>query len=264
MTSKRLECPSFNFSFFLLTLLFFLNSSGTNALKLGVKGDDNKYCIVLDSPTITGSIRYKEQTGGAFNTTAFTVSNSSASVVYNGTMESKCGKNLQQMTIEFVPLIAGLDPKQLDKKWKLTLLFNKTDTNRYALADYFLAVTFFAAQNASEVKHLYKKNGTAEWGAQLENEQSKYSNGYTCSENKLTLSDASSLSFDYLKLVAFYNNDKADFRDGQIYENCPMDVRTSDLVPIIVGALLAGLVIVVLIAYLIGRARAKRQGYTSV
>ena len=33
---------------------------------------------------------------------------------------------------------------------------------------------------------------------------------------------------------------------------------------IIVGACLAGLVIVVLVAYLIGRARAKRQGYASV
>jgi len=39
---------------------------------------------------------------------------------------------------------------------------------------------------------------------------------------------------------------------------------TSDLVPIIVGACLALLVIIVLVAYLIGRVRAKRQGYASV
>jgi lysosomal-associated membrane protein 1/2 len=45
---------------------------------------------------------------------------------------------------------------------------------------------------------------------------------------------------------------------------CDKDVRTSDIVPIVVGACLAGLVIIVLVAYLIGRARAKRQGYASV
>lgn len=49
-----------------------------------------------------------------------------------------------------------------------------------------------------------------------------------------------------------------------VFEQCKLDVRTSDLVPIIVGVCLAGLVIVVLIAYIIGRARAKRQGYASV
>ena len=47
-------------------------------------------------------------------------------------------------------------------------------------------------------------------------------------------------------------------------ELCDHDVRTSDIVPIVVGACLAALVIIVLIAYLIGRARAKRQGYASV
>lgn len=47
-------------------------------------------------------------------------------------------------------------------------------------------------------------------------------------------------------------------------ELCERDMRTSDIVPIIVGACLAGLVIIVLIAYLVGRARAKRQGYASV
>ena len=44
---------------------------------------------------------------------------------------------------------------------------------------------------------------------------------------------------------------------------CPADTKVSNLVPIIVGAALAGLVLVVLIAYLIGRTRNKR-GYESV
>lgn len=48
------------------------------------------------------------------------------------------------------------------------------------------------------------------------------------------------------------------------FEQCMLDSRTSDIVPIVVGACLAGLVAVVLVAYLVGRARAKRQGYASV
>ena len=44
---------------------------------------------------------------------------------------------------------------------------------------------------------------------------------------------------------------------------CPEDVAISNIVPIAVGAALAGLVVIVLIAYLIGRRRTKR-GYESV
>jgi len=44
---------------------------------------------------------------------------------------------------------------------------------------------------------------------------------------------------------------------------CPEDSRISNIVPIAVGAALAGLVVIVLVAYLIGRRRTKR-GYESV
>ena len=47
-------------------------------------------------------------------------------------------------------------------------------------------------------------------------------------------------------------------------EHCDADNMTSDIIPIVVGACLAALVVIVLIAYLIGRARAKRTGYQSV
>jgi hypothetical protein len=47
--------------------------------------------------------------------------------------------------------------------------------------------------------------------------------------------------------------------------DCPADkVITSDIVPIAVGCALAALVIVVLVAYLIGRRRARQRGYQSV
>lgn len=44
---------------------------------------------------------------------------------------------------------------------------------------------------------------------------------------------------------------------------CPADDAT-DVVPIAVGAALAGLVVIVLIAYLIGRKRSRARGYQSV
>lgn len=47
--------------------------------------------------------------------------------------------------------------------------------------------------------------------------------------------------------------------------DCPADkVVTSDIVPIAVGCALAALVVVVLVAYLIGRRRARQRGYQSV
>ena len=44
---------------------------------------------------------------------------------------------------------------------------------------------------------------------------------------------------------------------------CAADAKTNSVVPIAVGAALAGLVVIVLIAYLIGRRR-NRKGYESV
>ncbi|VDO20095.1 unnamed protein product [Haemonchus placei] len=66
-----------------------------------------------------------------------------------------------------------------------------------------------------------------------------------------------------VRVIAFAALDTPEFPKDQV-EQCLLDSRTSDIVPIIVGACLAGLVVIVLVAYLIGRARAKRQGYASV
>lgn len=50
---------------------------------------------------------------------------------------------------------------------------------------------------------------------------------------------------------------------SDIYE-CSADEKSNSIVPIVVGASLAGLVVIVLIAYLIGRRRSRRTGYESV
>jgi lysosomal-associated membrane protein 1/2 len=46
--------------------------------------------------------------------------------------------------------------------------------------------------------------------------------------------------------------------------DCAADNDVNNIVPIAVGCALAGLVIIVLIAYLIGRSRTNRSGYQSV
>jgi lysosomal-associated membrane protein 1/2 len=45
---------------------------------------------------------------------------------------------------------------------------------------------------------------------------------------------------------------------------CDADFTNSDIVPIAVGCALAALVVIVLIAYLIGRKRSRQKGYQSV
>lgn len=62
-------------------------------------------------------------------------------------------------------------------------------------------------------------------------------------------------------LEAFQNATKAKFSNPVV--DCKGDRAVSNLVPIIVGAALGGLILIVLIAYLIGRKRSRR-GYEQV
>lgn len=97
-------------------------------------------------------------------------------------------------------------------------------------------------------------------------------NGFSCSSSSSDLIEQGkandklkgTVHFDQLKVLAFAQLQTGDFPKDQVFEQCILDTKTSDLVPIIVGACLAGLVIIVLVAYLVGRARARRQGYASV
>lgn len=68
--------------------------------------------------------------------------------------------------------------------------------------------------------------------------------------------------------LGFILLDLGDFDKGYIFlllsaQQCPDDAVVSYTVPIAVGAALAGLVLIILIAYVIGRTRNKK-GYESV
>ncbi|XP_052215449.1 lysosome-associated membrane glycoprotein 1-like isoform X3 [Dreissena polymorpha] len=94
------------------------------------------------------------------------------------------------------------------------------------------------------------------------NLQTTVSGSYLCnSDTKFTLNDGATLELWTLQYAAFQDNISQFSKDG--VNVCKADVKTNSIVPIAVGAALAGLVVIVLIAYLIGRRR-NRKGYESV
>jgi len=97
--------------------------------------------------------------------------------------------------------------------------------------------------------------------------ETKLNNSYRCnSEDVIALTaDADSKAFVHLsnlQMEAFRTQTDDKFSSAV---DCDADgVVTSDIVPIAVGCALAALVVIVLIAYLIGRRRARQRGYQSV
>jgi len=68
------------------------------------------------------------------------------------------------------------------------------------------------------------------------------------------------LKIDDIQFQAFMNSTDGKFGDE---ENC-VSSKGKDIVPIAVGCALVGLVVIVLVAYLIGRRRSRQAGYQSV
>jgi lysosomal-associated membrane protein 1/2 len=237
------------------------------AVHVAVRDKDLPYCILLDSD-ITGTIEY-------YN--VFTNKSEQYDFVVNGTTTTtgRChgftnatNSSSEHFTIHFLPNDITPDPPVLQEKshWKLTVYFESKETaNSFRISDFELTAYLYTSQfnssltNGTAPKVTYKKAKDAEMEWSAENK-----NGFSCSTAGLSLTNDSTIQFKNLKVVAFGMFDTDKFPVTQVFEQCKMDSRTSDLVPIVVGACLAGLVIIVLIAYLIGRARAKRQGYASV
>lgn len=81
------------------------------------------------------------------------------------------------------------------------------------------------------------------------------------SNDDATASPRTKLTISDLQVEAFQNATQAEFSNPVV--ECKDDRAVSNLVPIIVGAALGGLILIVLIAYLIGRKRSRR-GYEQV
>ena len=228
-----------------------------------------KYCLILEA-NITGTLEYHNMYLNKTSTVQFAVPEVGFGSVEMNPDGSVCADKEEKLQLDFVPdMQPEVSPLETQEKWSILLEFEKEGTGtdeHYKLADYSLTVHYYPSMNSSytndTIPYVYPKEHdfTPEWAANAATH-----NGFVCSQNDLPLNlTSASIQFSKLKVVAFVDQDHPEFSPNQAFEQCQKDLRTSDLVPIIVGAFLAGMVIIVLVAYLIGRARAKRQGYASV
>ncbi|CAO4385663.1 unnamed protein product [Caenorhabditis nigoni] len=162
-------------------------------------------------------------------------------------------QSVQTLSITFNP--AGQSARY-PKEWELNLVFGTSSNEAFKIIDYTLKT-----QKTDLVPY---------FGTFVRDEKdagdvtATETNAYKCSTAKLGLVGGSTIDIKTANIIAFAQVNGTVFPANQHYDVCYLDARTSDVVPIVVGACLAVLVIVVLVGYLIGRARAKRQGYASV
>ncbi|OWF56865.1 lysosome-associated membrane glycoprotein 1-like [Mizuhopecten yessoensis] len=212
----------------------------------------NKYtvpgnCIVLDAG-LEFVIPYTKSDN---TSTSVTVG-----IPKNYTATGTCGNVTQMLNVVFY------------EDWSMEMIFNGggsasqlSDSDSFFLEElrlsYKLQPNIFAGV----------KNPNAEMVANNTFDKSQFSakktGSYQCN-NKLNfgLNNGVTLNTDDLQVKAFSTDNSTGFPTGDLNE-CPQDSDTNSVVPIAVGAALAGLVVIVLIAYLIGRRRS-RSGYQQV
>ncbi|CAI5456302.1 unnamed protein product [Caenorhabditis angaria] len=163
----------------------------------------------------------------------------------NAVIESQAA---QTLTVNFNP---DQQSSIHSKDWQLEIVFGSTTNEAFKIKDFTLksqitdTIPLFATFKA-DPKSLGDVFATG-------------NSGYKCSVATLGLVGGGSIEVSGANVIAFASLNGTEFPAQQTYDVCFLDSRTSDVVPIVVGACLAGLVVVVLVAYLIGRARAKRQ-----
>lgn len=240
----------------LLAFLAFVST--TFAWHAAVKqAGSTTYCIIFDADA-QGTVVYNDSLN---QTQHYNFDINNITFVDGVCMGVKNKLTTETITLAFYP--NDITPSIAADPWKLSIDFKENSeqtNNAYMIDSYNLTAIFYEEHfNASEriVTYVHDTTAEKEW-------HGEQNHGFKCSESGLTFVNGSSVSFKHLKVVAFGLLESDQFPKDQAFEECKLDLRTSDVVPIVVGACLAGLVIIVLIAYLIGRARAKRQGYASV
>ncbi|XP_035212251.1 lysosome-associated membrane glycoprotein 1-like [Stegodyphus dumicola] len=89
----------------------------------------------------------------------------------------------------------------------------------------------------------------------------KAGNSYLCSSTEDVPLMNVTMEVYHIHIQAFGIQKNGEFSTA---EECDSDYKVSDVVPIAVGCALAALIVVVLIAYLVGRRRSRQKGYQSV
>ncbi|XP_054717992.1 lysosome-associated membrane glycoprotein 2-like [Uloborus diversus] len=87
-------------------------------------------------------------------------------------------------------------------------------------------------------------------------------NSYLCkSTDDVKLAPNVTMEIKYIHIQAFREDHEDKFGSA---ESCKADDKVGDAVPIAVGCALVALIVIVLIAYLVGRRRSRQRGYQSV
>ncbi|XP_052215442.1 lysosome-associated membrane glycoprotein 2-like isoform X1 [Dreissena polymorpha] len=165
--------------------------------------------------------------------------------VGNPTVSGNCSDAGQRIRLDFL------------KYFSIEILFAKDDSNIYwdtvNVMGVYTEDLFPMASKMNKTFNFLNISG-------LSNQfKAKVDGSYLCNtDTSTTLIDGLTLETWNMQYTAF-QKDATKFSEDDVSE-CSADSKTSSIVPIAVGAALAGLVVIVLIAYLIGRRR-NRQGY---
>ncbi|WKY14589.1 hypothetical protein Q1695_000269 [Nippostrongylus brasiliensis] len=226
-----------------------------DSLHWSVKNKDtNKTCIILDNDAVDITVKFTNVENGTIDTYKVSVNNTQS--VMGECAYTYKNQSAQMMKVSFFPEGSNTSAR-FAQPWDLVFVFGSEEKkSAFQLIDYWLVTAPAAGMNSS----IEQFNMTATH-IDLQGHET---DAFKCSATDLSLSNDSVIEMKNMRVIAFAQLDSDEFSPQQVYEQCLLDSRTSDIVPIVVGACLAGLVVVVLVAYLVGRARAKRQGYASV
>ncbi|ODM99918.1 Lysosome-associated membrane glycoprotein 1 [Orchesella cincta] len=147
----------------------------------------------------------------------------------------------------------------------LTLSFESNATvGSLSAADSGITSGKYGLENVTVVLH---ENQNITFNGQLLNKavfQTPINHSYSCFAEEVLKSDDSSFQLKIREIqLEAYRSTTGGHSEFSVAVPCPADDAT-DVVPIAVGAALAGLVVIVLIAYLVGRRRSRARGYQSV
>ncbi|CAH0557288.1 unnamed protein product [Brassicogethes aeneus] len=150
----------------------------------------------------------------------------------------------------------------LELKWgnanMIKISFDKTNTSKFEVQNMSFALNLtFPGKNASIYNYNHSK---CEFTAPLEN-------SYKCDRvqtlNFTGVTDPTSMAYlhiSHVQLQAFHNTTGTHFNSAIDCEGS----SSADVVPIVVGCVLAGLVLMVLVGYLVGRRHCQARGYLSM
>ncbi|KYQ57111.1 Lysosome-associated membrane glycoprotein 1 [Trachymyrmex zeteki] len=206
--------------------------------------ENNTLCIIIQM-AVQFNVSYTTD-----NITSYKVMD----IPSNGTITGKCGKTEQNLTLSW----ESSQNKIIQDNFTIHFVKNETE-KYYSLHHFEISLAAEEFPNDKSNKTVTAVHVTPQFKTGL-------SNSYRCiKEQQLDLTlKGSNVTVGLLKVTnlqfqAFRGDNTTIFG---LAKDCSFD--TPDIVPITVGCALAGLVVIVLIAYLVGRRRSQARGYLSM